>query len=506
MIHIEGPGMPSVATRHPISRSSYLTMDLNSLPKSITELDTHTDISPQNVDILSNLRSVRMHKIANIGPSSIAFLSHLKSLVSLDIGFFSAGEFNWNMLVLPRTLTILKTAINATAPGKWVLPPKLEILHSSCFSADSVAALPNLKEWHADKYHTKYYNKLLRIGESMNSTISDSPVLSSVRLDPRDTASLSDIMRFSPFASEVACYMVRQNELEQFTSTSAPALLTRLEYETISISDLSRLIELGYAFQKDSDPTCCNFSDPTSEGTWAIETAIFRLLNLLYPCLRVRETTGSPRLQLLSSPPKELLKVFSSLPDSVTSLSLQHVVQLPADFGRMLSNSLLRLFVPDATTLDHNTPSSLPRSLTELQMSAQRLFKSSFQDLPRRLVSLELSGVKELSPAVCQALPPKLTSLTVSVQHMEPETMEALPASIQHLGIFVSNTAVFIYVTQITSVPPKLLSFSTDFPGVTYDWLLEMMPMTLTALNTPEKPAERLFKVRRFAELQKLRG
>jgi hypothetical protein len=456
------PGRSTIRIVEAIDETEELTSaewDLAHLPASLTAIRASNMSRLPKKAIRRQILSLNLCQLLPKGT-----FSDFPNLTTLILEF-RYGSVSWRLMKLPKTLTHLEVQAQESAPPDFELPEAIEVLHSPCFNPQLFSGLSRLKEWRTNMYSHS-------VKWACNSSHwSLPPSLTIVSFSPSVLGNLLDVMKCVPNAVEVHCFTGSIADLEQYATPTWG--LRSLRLDRLLIPDMEALVTHEVSFY-----------EPTSEGCWDFNKALLRELQNRYPCL---SQAPEDVLEVAEGPRNSILKAFELIPPTVSSVNLASLKHLPTIFGRHLLGPLTSLDIRSVTTLNHATAKTLPRTLTRLLMSGHGFNEQAYADLPRGLLRLELLGLTKLWPAHCSQLPPNLTSLTIEVAKIKANTSNALPTSIQHLSIN-SFAGSPIQLSMLRSLPPKLLSFSTNFTMPPLGWLINVLPPTITRLDMKNRP------------------
>lgn len=131
---------------------------------------------------------------------------------------------------------------------------------------------------------------------------------------------------------------------------------------------------------------------------------------------------------------------FETLPRSVLDVTLLIKDPLLPSSLSSLPSTLTRLHLVSFASVRPTPPGNpeipkfLPRSLTDLWISAHQWRVPSYTALPRGLLTLGLTGAhKKWSQKKCSALPPRLTDLTLFCPNLSDSHLQGLPPTLKQL-------------------------------------------------------------------------
>lgn len=117
---------------------------------------------------------------------------------------------------------------------------------------------------------------------------------------------------------------------------------------------------------------------------------------------------------------------------ALTTMTFGTGVTLWSRFGKLLPRTLTKLDVLAAKGVDNATPWHLPSSITDLKISTRCFPSCAYQQLPRGIVSLQMTTFKLLNRHI-RALPPNLEKLTVKCLNTGTKVLSLLPPSVTHI-------------------------------------------------------------------------
>lgn len=157
---------------------------------------------------------------------------------------------------------------------------------------------------------------------------------------------------------------------------------------------------------------------------------------------------------------RHLVKVLATslaIQSHVTSITFGSGAKLWSKFGSCLPPTLTFLDVLFASGVGPATPNSLPRSITELHISAIDFISTSYKELPQGIQKLVLHNYK-FCLRFAILLPPSLTHLTIGCYEMPENALSRLCTTTPNLTTLVLHG--FAIRSKLESPSPSIKNLS----------------------------------------------
>lgn len=407
------------------------------LPPTLTylELESNLVLSPAhfNPTVLPCLRKLSVH---GLDGHSLGGFTALTSLRFQSLRNAKPGVFPPNLTRL-KALNSLRL-LPSDDPSVSILPLSLQKLTICRFeSYDRLCLLTNLTS-------LSFYAVL---------SAKDLEQLRIMPLPP----SITELLNCNTTAeSSIALLSALPNVL----ALHAPALdLNYSELEEIytKLAPSGRLI--GGALKTIEDPLRLLLSIQTKPGslipTSQLEKHIFDLVKERYPNWMGEDQGPTFDCQFNSLAWSSFAKLLSP---TITILLIGPQVSVPDDFAKHLPRTIQVLHVATRKKPHSlNCTKDLPPGLLELNIDTTGFGQKTYELLPRTLRTLALNNQSKFSQPFADAIPPQLTSLSISANNVPASVLKSLSPSITKLEL----QEMSITPGTLAILPPTVIHLET---------------------------------------------